>query len=66
MFYFRQKKLIEHIKKLNASTRAMGCIGMLSEDVKHWESYNIFDIEDFQNHLEREYERNMYKSQLGE
>ncbi len=66
MFYFRQKKLIEHIKKLNAETKASGAVGMLSEDVRHWESYNIFDIGDFQNYLQREYERNMYKSQLGE
>lgn len=57
MFYFRQKKLIEHIKVLNKD-----CNLSLSEDPKHWESLNVFDIGDFQLYLEREHEVNMKKS----
>ena len=66
MFELRQKKLIEHIKKLNAETKASGAVGMLCEDVKHWESYNVFDIGDFQNYLQREYDRNLYKEMLND
>lgn len=66
MFEFRQKKLIEHIKKLNAETKASGAVGMLCEDVKHWQYYNVFDIEDFQNYLQREYDRNLYKEMLND
>tara|TARA_Y100000294_G_scaffold40270_1_gene36460 strand:- start:2024 stop:2275 length:252 start_codon:yes stop_codon:yes gene_type:complete len=58
MFYFRQKRLIEHIKFLNKDYNLS-----LSEDPKHWESLNVFDIGDFQLYLEREHEINMMKSE---
>ncbi len=44
--------LVNHINKLNQQTIDRGA--------------GVYTIGDFQLYLEREHERNMYKSQLGE
>ncbi len=56
MFYFRQKKLVEYIKKMNTK-----CNISLSEDAKYWEENRVFDIEDLDNYLAREHEINLMK-----
>ena len=55
-------ELIKHINKLNEQTRARGAVGFLTNDLKHWASYGVYTIGDFQLYLEREHERNMEKA----
>ena len=58
--------LVNHINILNQQTRDRGAVGFLTNDPDHWAEYGVYTIGDFQLYLEREHERNMYKSQLGE
>jgi hypothetical protein len=58
--------LVNHINKLNQQTIDRGAVGILTNDPSHWAGYGVYTIGDFQLYLEREHERNMYKSQLGE
>ena len=59
-------ELVNHINKINQQTRARGAVGFLTNDPDHWAGYGVYTIGQFQLYLEREHERNMYKSQLGE
>ena len=58
--------LVIHINKLNQQTLDRGEVGILTNDPSHWAGYGVYTVGDFQDYLEREHERNMYKSQLGE
>ena len=59
-------ELVNHINKLNQETIDSGAVGILTNDPDHWAEYGVYTVGDFQDYLEREYERNMYKNKLGE
>ena len=59
-------ELVNHINKLNQDGKDRGGNVFLTNDPDHWAGYGVYTIGDFQLYLEREHERNMYKSQLGE
>jgi len=56
-------ELINHINKLNEETRARGAVGFLTNDPDHWAGYGVFNIGQFQDYLEREYQHNVRKDE---
>ena len=56
-------ELIKHINKLNEETKARGAVGFLTNDLKHWASYGVYTIGQFQLYLEREHQHNLRKDE---
>ena len=60
---WQQEKLVEHINKLNKETKARGAVGFLTNDLEHWASYGVYNINQFQDYLEKEYQHNLRKDE---
>jgi len=56
-------ELVKYINKLNEKTRARGAVGFLTNDPDHWAGYGVFNIGQFQDYLEREYQHNVRKDE---
>ena len=60
---WQQEKLVAHINKLNEQTKARGAVGMLTNNLNHWAGYGVYNISQFQDYLEREFQHNKEKDE---
>ena len=60
---WQQEKLVEHINKLNEQTKARGAVGMLTNNLNHWAGYGVYNISQFQDYLEKEFQHNKEKDE---
>ena len=60
---WQQEKLVDHINKLNEQTKARGAVGMLTNNLNHWAGYGVYNISQFQDYLEKEFQHNKEKDE---
>ena len=60
---WQQEKLVAHINKLNEQTKVRGAVGMLTNNLNHWAGYGVYNISQFQDYLEREFQHNKEKDE---
>ena len=60
---WQQEKLVDHINKLNEQTKARGAVGMLTNNLNHWAGYGVYNIGQFQDYLEKEFQHNKEKDE---
>ena len=60
---WQQQELVAHIDSINYETKARGAVGLLTNDLEHWAGYGVYNISQFQDYLEREYQHNLRKDE---
>ncbi len=60
---WQQQELVAHIDSINYETKARGAIGFLTNNLEHWAGYCVYNISQFQDYLEREYQHNLRKDE---
>ena len=55
--------LVEYINKMNEKTKARGAVGMLTNNLNHWAGYGVYNISQFQDYLEKEFQHNKEKDE---